>query len=224
MFSDVSWLAIDLSAPSLAYAARQSRELGLAHVSFARGDLLELVDRTFDVVVSAGVLHHLDDPLAGLRALRDLTAPGGVMLIALYSTLARRELVPARAFATRGQFGVSPAELRRYRADVLALPSSPDTSWRDGLLRRDDFYSLSMLRDLIFHVRETCFTVARIEAALKALDLRFRGFSVNPDIRRRFQARFGAQADPTSLQQWASFETENPDTFWHMYHFMAERA
>lgn len=225
MFSDISWFAIDPSAPSLAYAARKAAELGLENVSFARADPLELggLERRFDVVVSAGALRHLDDPLAGLRVLRDVTAPGGVMLITLYSTLARRELVPARAFAAEGHYGVSAAELRRYRADVLNLPAGPDMRWRDGLLRRDDFYSLSMLRDLIF-VHETTFTITRLEAALTALDLRFCGFSVNRDIRRGFGEQFGAHADPTSLAQWARFEMENPDAFWNMYQFMAERA
>ena len=221
-YSDIDCLAVDLSKASLAHAVRKSQELGLEHVTFACADLLELrsLDRRFDLVVSAGVLHHLDDPIEGWRVLRDVTQPGGVMLIALYSSLARRHLTEARAFAAAGGYGVSPQELRRYRADIQDLPPS---DWRQDLLNRDDFYSLSMLRDLVFHVRETGFSIPRIKAALQALDLRFCGFAVSADVTRQFQSRFGAAADLTSLDQWDRFEAENPDTFWHMYHFLVER-
>jgi SAM-dependent methyltransferase len=40
---------------------------------------------SFDFVSSLGVLHHLDDPGAGFRVLAGLLAPGGVMLLYLYS-------------------------------------------------------------------------------------------------------------------------------------------
>jgi len=222
-YTDVDCLAVDLSKASLAHAIRKSHELGLEHVTFACADLLELrsLDRRFELVVSAGVLHHLDDPMEGWRTLRDVTQPGGLMLIALYSGLARRNLAEARAFAAAGGYGVSAQDLRRYRADILGLAPS---AWRQDLLNRDDFYSLSMLRDLVFHVRETDFSIRRIQAALKALDLRFCGFAVSPDAAAQFQARFGRDADLTSLDQWDRFEAENPDTFWHMYHFLVQRT
>ena len=35
--------------------------------------------RTFDLIVCTGVLHHLADPDAGLRALRSVLKPDGVM-------------------------------------------------------------------------------------------------------------------------------------------------
>src|SRR5205085_4808293 len=60
--------AIDVSVRSLAYAIRMARHYGIANIRFTHADLRD-VDGTFDVVESIGVLHHLDDPLAGLRAL-----------------------------------------------------------------------------------------------------------------------------------------------------------
>lgn len=223
MLSDVAYLAIDLSLTSLAYALRRSGEMGLENVTFARGDLLQLRDlgRRFDVVISAGVLHHLDDPIDGWRTLRDVTKPGGVMLIALYSELARQDIARARVFAEAGDYGVSARGLRRFRSDILRLTPSPP--WRDTLLARDDFYSLSMVRDLVFPARETTFDIEKIEAALAALDLRFRGFSVNADVRQAFQHRFGTEADMMSLPQWRVFEQENPGIFFNMYHLLAER-
>ncbi len=223
MFLDVDYLAIDLSRASLAYAVRKMAELRVRNIDFASADILELrnLDRRFDLVVSAGVLHHLEHPDEGLRTLRDLARPGGALLIALYSSAGRRHVVGARAHASGGGYGVTPDELRRYRADVLNLTAA-EAPWRDDLLRRDDFYSLSMLRDLIFHQQETCFTIAELGDILARLSLKFCGFSVDRGTSDAFKTRFGKEADPLSLSQWETFEFENPDTFWHMYHFLVE--
>ncbi|HLX89515.1 MAG TPA: class I SAM-dependent methyltransferase, partial [Acidimicrobiales bacterium] len=40
---------------------------------------------TFGFVSCLGVLHHLEDPRAGLRGLVDLLSPGGILLVYLYS-------------------------------------------------------------------------------------------------------------------------------------------
>jgi SAM-dependent methyltransferase len=40
---------------------------------------------SFDFVSSLGVLHHLEDPVAGFRVLAKLLAPGGVLFLYLYS-------------------------------------------------------------------------------------------------------------------------------------------
>ena len=63
--------AIDLSRASLAYAGRKTRELGIANVDYLHGDILDLdaLGRPFDIVFSTGVLHHMEDPEAGWRAL-----------------------------------------------------------------------------------------------------------------------------------------------------------
>ncbi len=42
---------------------------------------------SFDLVYSLGVLHHLEDPLAGVRALAKLVRPGGELRLYVYRTL-----------------------------------------------------------------------------------------------------------------------------------------
>jgi SAM-dependent methyltransferase len=58
---EASVLAIDLSRVSLAYARRKTREEGLRNIEYAQADILNLstLDRTFDRIETAGVLHHL---------------------------------------------------------------------------------------------------------------------------------------------------------------------
>ena len=72
-FRSANILAIDLSLSSLSYAIRKTKELGLTNLRYAQADILALEsDRTFDVVDSSGVLHHLKDPLTGWRRLAGL--------------------------------------------------------------------------------------------------------------------------------------------------------
>ena len=62
-------LGVDLSLSSLAYAKRKVEELGLKNIDFLHADILQLKDlkKKFDVIESIGVLHHMHDPLQGLK-------------------------------------------------------------------------------------------------------------------------------------------------------------
>lgn len=111
-----SLLAIDLSRASLAHAIAKTDALGINRIRFALGDLLavETLDERFAVIEAVGVLHHLADPTAGLKALAQALAPGRVMLVALYSRRARAGLAAARALADGAP--ESPAAIRAWRA------------------------------------------------------------------------------------------------------------
>lgn len=56
----------------IAQARFAANELG-ADVDFREQDFMEVHDGPFDIVLSLGVLYHLDDPIAGLRKMADLT-------------------------------------------------------------------------------------------------------------------------------------------------------
>jgi tetratricopeptide (TPR) repeat protein/2-polyprenyl-3-methyl-5-hydroxy-6-metoxy-1,4-benzoquinol methylase len=91
-FSNSRVLAVDLSLNSLTYALRKTNDLDFSNIEYAQGDIMELgsLERRFDLIECAGVLHHLGDPLAGWRVLVGLLRPGGLMRIGLYSETARR--------------------------------------------------------------------------------------------------------------------------------------
>jgi SAM-dependent methyltransferase/tetratricopeptide (TPR) repeat protein len=220
-FANAKVLAIDLSLASLAYGERKRRALDLDMIRFAQADILELASlgQDFDVVDCAGVLHHLGDPIQGWRVLRNLTRPHGIMMLALYSEKGRTDLQPARAFIAEKGYGTSADELRRFRSDVCAL--SENHPVRQLVHNREEFYSLSMLRDLLFHVEEHLFTIPQIAEALAELRLEFCGFAADPATKTLFATRFGSAADLRSLELWSTLEKENPRLFSGMYHFVA---
>ncbi|MCA6123916.1 methyltransferase domain-containing protein [Bradyrhizobium sp. WSM 1704] len=222
VYPNARLLAVDISLASLAYARRKTRELGLRNIEYAQADILELgaIDRSFDHIESVGVLHHLAEPTAGWRVLVSLLRPGGKMRIGLYSELARRVIVEARArIAARG-YRATADDIRRCRQDIMREPQQ----W-PMLLGARDFYSMSGCRDLLFNVMEHRLTIPQIAAFLDNNGLSFLGFEPfdDPAVVDRFRRQFPDTADETDLDQWHRFEEKHPETFWDMYVFMASK-
>ena len=88
-------VAVDLSLTSLAYAKRKIEEIGYKNVEFIQEDILNLknLNRKFDVIECVGTLHHMKDPLTGLKVLLDLLEPHGFLKLGLYSEIARQHIV-----------------------------------------------------------------------------------------------------------------------------------
>jgi len=217
-------LAVDLSRPSLAYAQRRARELGLAHVRFAQADLLRLgaLPDRFDFIECTGVLHHLREPLAGGRVLVSLLKPGGVMKLALYSERARAGVVAARELIAHAGLRGDLEGIRAARQLVLAEPESSPVR---ALALGPDFHSASGARDLLMHVQEQRFTAAQLGEFLRALGLELMGFEFgDPSIPAAYRQRFPDDPAAASLANWGRFEDERPEAFTGMYQFWAARA
>lgn len=223
VYPNARLLAVDVSLSSLAYARRKTRELGLRNIEYAQADILELgtIDRTFDSIESVGVLHHLAEPTAGWRVLVSLLRPGGKMRIGLYSDLARRVIVEARAHIAARGYRATAGDIRKCRQDIIREAER----WK-MLLGGNDFYSMSGCRDLLFNVMEHRFTVPEIAAFLNENDLSFLAFEPfdDPAVIEKFHKQFPGAADEAELDQWHRFEADHPETFWGMYIFTAGKS
>jgi 2-polyprenyl-3-methyl-5-hydroxy-6-metoxy-1,4-benzoquinol methylase len=214
-------LAVDLSLSSLAYAARKTRDLGFSNIEYGQGDIMELgsLGQRFDLIECVGVLHHLGDPLAGWRVLVDLLRPRGLMKIGLYSEAARQDVVAARSLIAEQGYMTSPEDIRRCRQDIIAMAKDGNQEMAN-ICNETDFFSLSNIRDLLFHVQEHRFTLPQIEEALASLKLKFLGFEMRDrGTLRKFGESHPGRRESTSLSLWHQFELENPGTFRGMYQF-----
>jgi tetratricopeptide (TPR) repeat protein/SAM-dependent methyltransferase len=220
--SDARFLAIDLSLSSLGYAQRQAQSFGLTNIEFAQADILmlESIGRSFDMIESNGVLHHMGDPMRGWAVLVSLLRPGGVMRIGLYSELARRDVVAARAFIAERGYGGTIEDIRRCREEMKAANEATPLK---NLTKIGDFFAASECRDLIFHVQEHRLSLPQIKAFLEVHGLEFLGFDVDEAVIARFRTRFPDAENALDLDRWHMFETENPDTFASMYQFLAQK-
>ena len=85
--------ALDLSEANLKRARLHCILHGRRNVGFVQGDLLDpaIAPGPFHFIDSFGVLHHLDEPLSGLKALERRLVPGGVLRVMVYGRYARQE-------------------------------------------------------------------------------------------------------------------------------------
>ena len=219
-FANCQVTAIDLSRASLAYAQRKTSELGITNIQYLQADILNLAElnREFDIIESAGVLHHMDDPMAGWHVLVKLLKIGGLMKIGLYSESARRHIVRIRETIALERMRKSEAEMRQFRQTL----TQSDGEHHQKLLCSGDFFSLSTLRDLLFHAQEHRFTIPKIQRALDQLGLKFCGFE-GPDIVAKFREAFGQESDACDLSLWHQFEESHPSTFARMYQFWCQK-
>ena len=221
-FTGARVLAVDLSLASLGYAQRKTREAGLTNLELAQADILKLgsIGRTFDVIESSGVLHHLADPMWGWEVLLSLLRPGGVMHLGFYSELGRAEIVAARAFIAERGYGHSAADIRRCRQELATMDDGAPYRKILGFI---DFFSTSACRDLLFHVQEHRMTLPKIKAFLTENNLDFLGFELPAQTGEAFRRRFSDHGAMMDLDLWHVFEQENPGTFSGMYQFWIQK-
>jgi len=212
-------LAVDLSLSSLCFAKRMTPPSLAAKIDYLQGDILKLgsVDRSFDMIDCAGVLHHMADPAEGWRVLLSLLRPGGIMHLGFYSELGRRDVVKARAYIAERGYTSSPADIRRCRQDLLKTPLG-------GVSRFSDFFSTSECRDLLLHVQESRLTIPAIKAFIEANRLSFIGFDLGANAASNFRTLFAQNGwSMTDLDRWHAVETQYPDTFSTMYQFWVQK-
>ena len=140
------------------------------------------------------------------------------MKIGLYSELARQHIVEMRQEISKAGIGSSDAEMKSFRAKVMAS----DLKHHKRILNSSDFYSVSELRDLLFHVQEHRFTVPRIRECLSELGLKFCGFEVDNIVPHFKQTNTGT-SDPYDLEKWQAYEEANPHIFIGMYQFWCQK-
>jgi ubiquinone/menaquinone biosynthesis C-methylase UbiE len=222
-FPEARVLAVDLSRRALAYAKRRSDELRVQNIEYGQADIVEIgtMGRRFDVIYASGVLHHLADPFAGWRGLLEILAPSGFMNVGLYSEKAREDIVAAQRFVAEKGFKPTAGDIRRCREEFERLPV--ESPLRNVMLLAD-FYSMSDLRDLLFHVQEHRMTLPQIAGFLADHNLQFLGFDQAPHILQRYREKFPDDVAMTNLALWDRFEQENPRAFIGMYQFWLQKA
>lgn len=222
-YADSQILAVDLSRTSLAYAMRKAHEHGISNITFMQADILTLrgLEERFDVIESIGVLHHLQNPLAGWQVLSGLLAPRGAMKVGLYSAAGRQSITAARALLAEKQYPLTEEGIRAGRQEIIQIA---DSLGLGEILNTSDFYSLSGCRDLLFHVQEHCLTLKEIRRMLDQLGLAFAGMEyASAYIPHLYQRNFPQDKSMMSLENWTQMERRFPRLFAGMYRFWVTR-
>lgn len=189
---------IDRSEASLAIARARAEARGLANISFRRLSLLDLPESelgAFDYIDCCGVLHHLPDPDAGLRALTSVLAEGGGMGLMVYAPHGRTGVYMLQD-ALRLLAPADEPPATRLDAARRVMRNLPATAW----LRANQNFSDHLtggdagLYDLLLNPRDVAYDVpgllafldrAGLEAAALMEPLRYDPAPLLPDPKLR---------------------------------------
>jgi ubiquinone/menaquinone biosynthesis C-methylase UbiE len=196
---------LDLSTGARAVAEARAKARGLTNIRFVTGSLLEL-DRlglgTFDYVDCCGVLHHLNDPEAGLVTLAGTLAEDGGMGLMLYGTYGRSGVYPLQA-VLRAMVGDRPLAEQVSVARRLLANLPPTNLFARNPVLRDHTGSDAELVDLLLHSQDRSYTVEEIAGLLSAARLNLISF-IEP---LRYDPATYLK-DPVLLRQLASLSPE----------------
>jgi len=119
-------LGVDISEPSLAHEKFLAEKHGLANLTLQLCDLHDLpaLDRQFDLIYCTGVLHHLAEPAAGLRALKSVLAADGVAALMVYGYYGRIGVYMMQDVFRRLGLGQDKASVELVRGTIAALPQT----------------------------------------------------------------------------------------------------
>jgi SAM-dependent methyltransferase len=165
--------AIDCSMTSIRHTERLKKQHGLNnllvhHLAIERAGELGL---TFDQIVCTGVLHHLDDPDAGLRALREVLKPNGAMQLMVYAPYGRTGIYMLQDFCRRIGIRSNDAGSRDL---VRALGLLPDGHPLQSLLRQaPELRDEVAIADALLHPQDRAYSVPQFFELIEKAGLTF---------------------------------------------------
>ncbi|MFQ5527756.1 MAG: class I SAM-dependent methyltransferase [Thermoanaerobaculia bacterium] len=165
--------AIDISSTSLGHTRDLQRKYDLANLEVFELPLERVgeLERRFDKIVCTGVLHHLPDPDAGLRALRNVLKTDGAMYLMVYAPYGRTGVYMLQEYCRRLGIGTSVEEIKDLATTLTALPHGHPLAHLLG--EAPDFRSQAGLADALLHPRDRAYTVSQLFDWVKGAGLTF---------------------------------------------------
>ncbi len=182
-------VAIDISSNALSIAQKRCSRSGVLKnhqpsVSFKELPLekADQIEGKFDLINSVGVLHHLPDPIIGIKSLAQKLAPGGLLHIFVYAQLGRweiqlvQEAIALMQGKRKGDYQDGVAVGRQI---FSSLPEN------NRLVKREkERWSLEnhwdqSFADMYVHPQEVDYNITTLFELIDASGLEFLGFS-NP--------------------------------------------
>jgi len=155
-------VGIDVSATSVECTAALKQKYGLDNLEVRQLPIERVAElgASFDHVVSTGVLHHLADPDAGLRALRGVLNADGAMDLMVYAPYGRTGVYMLQEFCRR--LGIAATD-EGIRDLISALEWLPPAHPLQALVRvAPDLKQEFALADALLHPQDRAYSVPQL--------------------------------------------------------------
>lgn len=157
---------VDLSEASISIARKRAAIRGLNNISWVHHSLLHLPELglgLFDYINCVGVLHHLEDPDAGLKSLLSVLKPKGAMAVMVYGKIARTGVYQMQHLLHLLNAGDADTQVKIQRAREIIF-SAPETNLykRSQGLFSSHTADDNELFDLLLHSKDRAYTVAEL--------------------------------------------------------------
>lgn len=155
---------IDCSATSVKCTEHLKNKYDLKNLEVRQLPVEQVAElgMNFDQIVCTGVLHHLAEPDAGLKALRSVLKPDGAMQLMVYAPYGRMGIYMLQEFCRR--VGIEPTDeniLDLNRA-LGALPPGHPLQTLISMGQAQDFRNEAALADSLLHPRERAYSVPQL--------------------------------------------------------------
>ena len=153
---------IDVSARSVCCTEELKRKHNLnnLHLHQLPIERVSELEASFDQIVCTGVLHHLADPNAGLRALRGVLKPDGAMHLMVYAPYGRMGIYMLQEFCRRTGIHANDADIRNLIAALRALP--PGHPLENLLREAPDLRQEAALADALLHPQDRAYSIPQV--------------------------------------------------------------
>lgn len=170
---DAEVVGIDVSTTGIGASRRLAERHRVKNLTLRRMSIEDVgeLGREFDHIICTGVLHHLADPLTGLRSLRTVLAPHAAITLMVYAPYGRIGVYLLQDYCRRLGIETTKDALADLVATLREIPTAHPLS---RLLRESrDFYDDDALADALLNPRDRAYAVPELLELIDSAGLRF---------------------------------------------------
>jgi len=213
-------VAIDVSEASLSHHRHLKTTYELDNLELHRLPIEQVaaLGQDFDLIISTGVLHHLEDPQRGMDALAHCLRIEGVLALMLYATYGRIGVQMMQSVFTELGLAQDNQSVAMVRAAISALDSAHPVQSYLGIAA--DLSDDAGLVDTFLHGRERTYTIAECIDLVNASGLIFQDMFLKAPYYAPLGTGhefFDAIAQLPRDQQWSIMERVNPTNACHFF-------
>lgn len=213
-------VAIDVSAASLDHHRWLKERYDLDNLELHQLPIEDVasLDRDFDLIITTGVLHHMADPVLGMRALAEVLRPDGVLAVMLYAHYGRIGVQMMQSVFKDLGLAQDEASLEIVRDALGQLgPLHPLAGY---LSIAPDLGDDAGVVDTFLHGREEAYSIDECRALVESAGLVFQDLflraSYYPPVSSP-SSFFSAVAAMPREQQWSIMQRINASNACHYF-------